>query len=208
MLEGCSQSQGEQIIELEHNPNAKGLIHLEGLYPLIKEGREILVNYKPFTWKEEVEYIIQPFLIKEYNNRWFLLGWKPDEKKYTVLGLDRIQQFKETGNGILKSKQMELALLLRNIIGVSFTKGVEPLEVKLWVSKAQLPYFTTKPMHPTQKLIEEQQEGSVFSFQLIPNFELEQKILMLGERVKVIAPNNLASRIQERLRAAIKNYEI
>jgi len=203
-----SQNQGDQIIELEHNPNAKGLIHLEGLYPLIKEGREVLVTYKPFSWTEEVEYVIHPFLIKEYNNRWFLLGWKPYDKKYTVLGLDRIKKFKETGNGIIKSKQKELTQLRKNIIGVSFIEGVKPVEVKLLVSAAQLPYILTKPLHSTQKLIEEQQDGSILSLQLVPNFELEQTILMYGERVKVLAPDNLASRIQERLCAAIKNYVI
>lgn len=202
-----SQSQGDQIIELEHNPNAKGLIHLEGLYPLIKEGREILVTYRPFSWTEEIEYIIHPFLIKEYNNRWFLLGWKPDDKKYTVLGLDRIKKFKETGNGIIKSKQKELTQLRKNIIGVSFTEGVKPVDVKLWVSAAQLPYIITKPLHPTQKLIEEQPDGSILSFQLVPNFELEQTILMYGERVKVLEPKELALKIQERIKKALGHYD-
>jgi predicted DNA-binding transcriptional regulator YafY len=201
-----SQSTGEQIIELEHNPNAKGLVHLEGLYPLIKDGREILVSYKPFNWIEEIEYLIHPFLIKEYNNRWFLLGWNPNEKKFTVLGLDRILKFKETGNGIIKSKQKELAQLRQNIIGVSFMEGAKPVEVKLWVSAAQVPYLITKPLHLSQKLIEEQADGSILSFKLVPNFELEQMILMYGERVKVIVPMELADRIKERIRKSLEQY--
>ncbi|MGV8964281.1 MAG: helix-turn-helix transcriptional regulator [Candidatus Saccharimonadaceae bacterium] len=202
-----SQSQGDQIIELEHNPNAKGLLHLEGLYPIIKNGREIHVTYKPFNWNEEIEYVIHPFLIKEYNNRWFLLGWKPDEKIFTVLGLDRIQKFNETGNPIVKSKQKELAQLCKNIIGVSFNEGAKPVEVKLWVSAAQLPYLITKPLHPSQKLIEEQQDGSILSFRLVPNFELEQTILMYGERVKVLAPIEMVSKIRERINEASGNYD-
>lgn len=203
-----SQNLGDQIIELEHNPNAKGLIHLEGLYPLIKDGREIRVTYKPFNRIEEVEYIIHPFLIKEYNNRWFLLGWKPDTNKYIVLGLDRIITFKETGNSIIKSKQKELTKLRKNIIGVSLTEGAKPVEVKLWVAAAQVPYIITKPLHSTQKLIEELSDGCIFTFQLVPNFELEQTVLMYGERVKVLEPVEFSERIKTRLKEALELYNL
>ena len=43
-----SQNLGEQIIELEHNPNAKGLVHLEKLYPLIKDEKEIFGQLSSF----------------------------------------------------------------------------------------------------------------------------------------------------------------
>jgi len=201
-----SQSTGEQIIELEHNPNAKGLIHLERLYPLIKDGREIQVSYQPFNWNEPLIQILHPYLIKEYNNRWFLLGWLPEDKRFTVLGLDRIDSYHETGGQVNKTKKKEMLKLQKQIIGVSAVEGKSPVEVKVWINAAQVPYIVTKPLHSSQKLVAEQPDGCIFSFQLVPNFELEQTLLMYGERVKVLEPSELQEKIQKRLKEAIALY--
>lgn len=202
-----SQSTGDQIIELEHNPNAKGLVHIERLYPIIKDGREIQVNYQPFNWNEPINYILHPYLIKEFNNRWFLLGWLPDGNKINVLGLDRIISFQETGNYVNNVKKEEMLKLQKQIIGVSVDEGKSPVEVKIWVTAAQVPYIITKPLHPSQKLIDELSDGCVFSFQLVPNFELEQTLLMYGERVKVMEPTELAEKIKERIKKSLNQYD-
>lgn len=202
-----SQSTGEQVIELEHNPNAKGLGHLEKLYPLIKDGQEIQVSYHPFNWEEPIAYLLHPYLIKEYNNRWFLLGWLPDGNKIIVLGLDRIISFHGTGNDVNNVKKSEMLMLQKQIIGVSATEEKVQTEVKIWVNKEQIPYLLTKPLHTTQKLIEEQSEGSIISLFVVPNFELEQTLLMFGDRVKVLGPPDFKERIKKRLTDAIAQYQ-
>jgi len=202
-----SQNIGDQIIELEHNPNAKGLFHIEGLYPLIKDGKELELQYQPFNYAEPIQYLIHPYLIKEYNNRWFLLGWIPNERKYSVLGLDRIISYKETGDHSDRDRKDKLVKLEKQVIGVSINEGQEPIEIKLWVSTSQVPYITTKPLHPSQKMIDEVTDGSIFTLQLVPNFELEQTILMYGERVKVLEPDDLKKRIQKRLMEAMNLYQ-
>jgi predicted DNA-binding transcriptional regulator YafY len=202
-----SQSLGDQIIELEHNPNAKGLAHIEWLYPRIKEGKELRIEYKPFSRVESITYIFQPFLIKEFNNRWFLLGWLPEIKKFTVLGLDRIVSYKETGNIVNNAKKKEMLKLQKNIIGVSPSEDKKPVEVKIWAVSAQVPYLLTKPMHPSQKLIDDQPEGSIISLNVIPNFELEQTLLMYGERIQVLEPIELRDNILKRLKNAVARYE-
>ena len=202
-----SQSTGEQIIELEHNPNAKGLIHLEKLYPLIKDGREIQVNYQPFNWFEPIIQLLHPYLIKEYNNRWFLLGWLPEDKRFTVLGLDRIISYKETSGQVNKTKKKDMLKLQKQIIGVSVAEGKSLVELKIWVNAAQVPYIVTKPLHSSQKLVAEQPDGCIFSLQLIPNFELEQSILAYGERVKVLEPIELQDKILSRLKDAVQLYK-
>ena len=202
-----SQNKGDQIIELDHNPNVKGLQLLESLYPLIRDEKMLLIRYKPFNWQEDIEYKIHPFLIKEYNNRWFLIGWQPDNEKYIVLGLDRIIQFNNISGSIDKGKKSELINLQKNIIGVSFSEGALSVGIKLWVSPAQIPYILTKPLHTSQNLIDESSEGSVISLELVPNFELEQLILSFGERVKVLEPESLKERIARRLKMALESYD-
>lgn len=201
-----SQQKGDDIISLDHNPEAKGLQFIEKLYQLIREEKVISVLYKPFNRPDEMSFLIHPFLIKEYNNRWFLQGWLPEIDKYINLGLDRVISISIL-NGIPdNAKREKLIGLQKNIVGISFVDGEIPVTIRLWFSKEQAPYIITKPIHSSQELIEENESGIVVGLQLVPNFELEQLILGFGERVKVLEPESLARNIADRLGLAKENY--
>lgn len=197
---------GDQIIELEHNAQAQGLHNIEKLYRLIREGCELEIEYKPFAFDQPVQHVFNPFMIKEYNNRWFLIGSLAEDQTFVVMALDRILGIKETGKSSDVSRKDELIALQKQIVGVSVTPDHKPVEILIWSNPEQTPYLITKPIHPSQQLVDNQCTGSVFSLQLIPNFELEQTLLMFGERVKVLQPPELAQRIRERLAKASSLY--
>ena len=201
-----SQQKGDEIISLDHNPKVKGLQFIEQLYQLIREEKVISVLYKPFNKPDETTFVIHPFLIKEFNNRWFLQGWVPESDKYINLGLDRIISIVPAGGETNKTKREKLINLQKNIVGISFAEGETPITIKLLFNKEQAPYITTKPLHPSQELIEEKETGIIVTLTLVPNFELEQLILSFGERIKVLEPESLATRIAERLKLALGRY--
>ncbi|MFH1121917.1 MAG: WYL domain-containing protein [Bacteroidota bacterium] len=201
-----SQHVGDEIISMDHNPDAKGLHLIEKLYRLIREGRLISAQYKSFKGESEITILLHPFLIKEYNNRWFLQGWEPGEDRFINLGLDRIINLTQVEGRPDTEKKAQLIQLQKNIVGISFVEGETPVPIRLWFSKEQAPYITTKPLHSSQELIEENETGIIITLQLVPNFELEQLILSYGERVKVFEPGIFAAKISQRIMQASKNY--
>lgn len=202
-----SQHVGDEIISLDHNPDAKGLYLIEKLYSLIREGRVISVFYKSFKGESEITILLHPFMIKEYNNRWFLQGWEPTEDRFINLGLDRIIDFTPVDGKPDNEKKSQLIQLQKNIVGISFVEGEKPCTIRLWFSREQAPYITTKPLHTSQEVLEENETGIVITLQLVPNFELEQLILGFGERVRVLEPELLNTRITKRLLMAVENYQ-
>lgn len=202
-----SQHMGDEIISMDHNPQAKGLQFVERLYKMIKEEKVVSVLYKPFIKDAETNFIIHPFLIKEYNNRWFLQGWVPETGKYINLALDRMIEIKSLNEKSDKSKRKKLMDLQKKIVGISFVEGEKPQSIRLWFNYLQAPYIKTKPLHPGQKIVEETQTGIVISLNLVLNFELEQLILSYGERVKVLEPDSLAEKIASRIKASAENYK-
>ena len=60
-------------------------------------------------------------------------------------------------------------------------------------------HIRTKPIHYTQKVVEEKQGGIVFSINVIPNFELERELIGFGEGLKVLSPNSLVRRIKKKV---------
>jgi len=201
-----SKNEGDEVIQLDHNPEVKGLKYIDPLYKAIKNRKVIMLNYQPFNVDEVMNFEIHPYLIKEYNNRWFLLGWHPEESRFSVFGLDRIENISLTEEMVDKSKREHLLKLQSAIIGVSMDQEREPQVIEIWANTKQLKYLLTKPIHLSQKLKEQNQEGGVIQLTLYPNFELEQKILSFGENVKVLHPDTLKDKILSRINSMSSNY--
>jgi len=201
-----SQNEGENIIELEHNPQVKGLEHIDAIYKIIKEENVISLKYRPFISGEILELEVHPYLIKEYNNRWFLLGWDSNKSRYSVFGFDRIENFKVVDKKINLKKKAGLLKLQKDIIGVSMDQEGEPQEIRIWSNPTQLKYLLTKPIHSSQKLIEENNDGGILSLKLCPNYEFEQKILSFGENVKVLEPIEFQEKIKRKIQFSLNKY--
>jgi len=81
-------AQQQSIIHLDKNEQLKGLEYIDILYNAILNKKTLGVVYKSFKAREEKKYIVFPQLLKEYNNRWFLICWYGDG--LLNLALDRI----------------------------------------------------------------------------------------------------------------------
>ena len=81
-------SKQKAIIHLDKNERLKGLEFIDTLYDAILNKNVLKIEYKSFKARETNYYIIHPQLLKEYNNRWFLITW--DEMTYLTLALDRV----------------------------------------------------------------------------------------------------------------------
>ena len=64
----------------------------------------------------------------------------------------------------------------------------------------QAPYIKTKPIHASQKIVEEGKEGIIFGIDVIPNFELERELIGFGEGLKILSPNSFMRRIRRKVR--------
>ena len=77
------------------------------------------------------------------------------------------------------------------------------------MSAEQYPYLKTKPLHGTQKLLEEKDDGSrIIQIEVRENYELIQTLLSFGEKVVLLEPIDIKKKIQERIRLAEENYNM
>ena len=79
-----------QYIRLDKNENLKGLAYLDQLYQAILKKICLKINYQSFKARTPTEFIFHPFILKEFNNRWFLIGKKDRQDQILTLALDRI----------------------------------------------------------------------------------------------------------------------
>lgn len=81
-----------------------------------------------------------------------------------------------------------------------------PTHIEFFANHVQAPYIKTKPIHASQKVIEETKGGIVFSIDIIPNFELERELIGYGEGLKILSPNNFTRRIKRKVRLMHEVY--
>lgn len=189
----------EKIIDFEENKFLKGLKFLNPLYQYIINNQPVEVEYKPFT-EELKRLVISPYYLKQYNNRWFLLGQNHIENYLQTLALDRIQNVEKSKENFIETS-IDFEDYFDEIVGVTNFQDKEIQEVIIELSEDIIPYIDSKPLHSTQQI-----KGNVLTIYIKPNYELETLLLSFGEKMKVLAPDDLKNKIYERLQKSINQY--
>lgn len=202
------KTQSLPVVDFEKNENLKGLEFIEGIRKAIVSKMVLYITYQSFKARQANSFCFSPYLLKEYRNRWFVLGQshQPNTPLLT-LALDRIVSLTEYKEETYReNKTIELSTYYADTIGVTKTPGQPDCEVKLRMKHKDAPYVITKPLHSTQKILSEDADGKVFSIRVVLNFELERELLGFGSRIQVLAPRILRKRIMEHLKGALAYY--
>lgn len=201
------QTDRPSIIHLDKNEHLKGLEHLDTLYQAILKKMVLKINYQSFKARTASEIIFHPFILKEFNNRWFLIGRKKRKSPILTLALDRIESIDYDLSMDHINEDFDGDAHYKHSIGVTVMNEEFVNKVVLKVSTKHAPYVITKPLHQTQELIERLDNGQVIiSLNVHHNFELERIILGFGDGIQVMEPPSLRRSIQNRLQNGIDLY--
>lgn len=194
------------VIDFEKNEDLRGLEHLDQLYQTIIRKETITMTYQSFKARQANSFTFHPFLLKEFRNRWFVIGKRKASEEFQNLALDRIIKLEASEIPLTDTSGFDAEKHFKDVIGVSVSTGIDAGEVQLYVTHKHAPYILTKPLHHSQKLVDKDNYGITISFYVQHNFELEKEILAFGDGVKVISPERLKRSIRGRLLGGIDLY--
>lgn len=195
-------SGGQTYVEYEHVESV-GEEMMADICTFIINRQPIRITYLPYG-KPEKEWIIHPYLLKEYNNRWFLFGYNETEGKISNAALDRIGlDYEPVPNTFIPNTFIDFGEYFKDVVGVT-VKDSEPVEILFRASDKRFPYIESKPIHPSQEL--KDNEAGVFSIRVKPNKELDSLFLSFGSDIEVLSPEWYRDRIKETLAKANEIY--
>jgi predicted DNA-binding transcriptional regulator YafY len=193
------------IIQFEKQTVSTGLEHIDDLFNAVKGKTVLKITYQPFG-KNVYEQIVHPYLLKEYRNRWFLIGRDDKHDSICNLALDRMRSVRALQKKFNENDLFDPNTYFNNLIGVTFPSGEKVSNIVLKVSPNQVPYIKTKPIHFTQET-EDLQDGAILvKLNLISNYELRSVLLSYGADIEVLEPIELRNQMKEILENAKKNY--
>ena len=204
------KTQQASIIHLDKNENLKGLEHLDILYQAILKKVVLRINYQSFKARNPSEIVFHPYILKEFNNRWFLVGRPGVEAKKPIVtfALDRILTIDYDITIPYKNENFNGDLYYKNTIGVTVLSEEHIQDIVLKIDRSNAPYVLTKPFHASQEIVERLDRGAVIiKLRVHINFEIERLILGFGETIEVLKPNSLRRRIKKKLQRAALLYQ-
>jgi predicted DNA-binding transcriptional regulator YafY len=203
----AEKSHTQPVIHLDKNENLKGLHFLDELYQAIIKKVVLKITYKSFTSRDENTFLFHAFILKEFNNRWFLVGKKSAKAPISNLALDRIIAIDYDFQTPYIEEDFDAEKFYKNVVGVTVNTGLNTRKIELWIDAINAPYVVTKPIHNSQRLIKTNDDGSIIiHLLLIENYELERLLLGFGNGLEVIKPERLRNRIKKILEKSIEKY--
>lgn len=205
-----SRNNRKPIIHFDSVPHMKGLRLLNPLYNYISHKQTLRIEYQPFTATQPMVFILFPYLLKEFRNRWFLFGSRAKDMMLYNLPLDRIKSVEPVEDVLYcENPDFDSEHFFDDVIGVSKNIKNTPRRIKFWASAEQSQYIKTKPIHRSQKLIKENPEdGScIFRIDVVINFEMYSVFMSYGPGVKVIYPHYAMCYMKDKLKEAADLYD-
>ena len=194
------------IVAFDENIDLKGRSWFAKLFSAIASQQALEIKYQPFDRPLDT-YLFHPYLLKQYNNRWFLFGCVDGRTNLTNFPLDRIQEVSPASIPYKPNTDIDLKEYFDEFIGVS-RKNVDKVQpVKIKVDKESYNYIETKPLHGTQRVISHEEDGVVIQIEVIINTELKHLLLSYGAGVTVLSPSELRDYLIEQNKESLKNYQ-
>ncbi len=198
----------ENFILMEQVPRQEGVNWLTPLIQAIRERKVVRIDYLRFDAEKMKTHFMHPYLLKEYRNRWYLVGMHDKREFIYTLALDRIQDMElldPEAHPFRRKIDFDPESYFRNVMGITVTEG-RATDVLLEFRGKSRDYVKTLPWHHSQELVKEEKDRSIVRFFLLPTHEFKMAVLAAGDEVRVLEPRELADDIRQTAEAIARLY--
>ncbi len=199
-----------KIISLAKNPLENSNIFGE-LFTAISQKQVVELHYHKFQDANKgLSLNVHPYLLKEYNRRWYLFAAAESDEKFLCFALDRIDSVVPQPSHHYQEYEGDINERFEDIIGVTLNDG-PVLQIVFWVSDKSKDYVETKPLHESQKHIKTEVEeslrskhpalvgGRFFQIDCIENYELIRELCSFGKELIVLQPYAIREKVAKRI---------
>lgn len=194
-----------QLLQVEEPVSAPGGHWLDPLLKSITGKKTLRVLYHGFG-RNKKEHIFSPYLLKEYRNRWYAVGYSASASNILVLALDRIEDIQPSGEIFIVDNEFTPASFFKYSFGITQVNDATPELVELLFSTAQAPYILSQPLHHSQHIIRHDDKGLHIGLKVYLTQELIMSVLSYADHVTVLAPPKLVTQIRQHIKGMLALY--
>lgn len=196
-------SELRRRILLEDIPS--GQRHLTPIIEAMRDGVKIRIMYQSFHSAEPSTFILAPYCVRVFRQRWYVLGTSEKGKELRLYGLDRILNTERTTILFVPPENFDAEAFFANGYGVTVDER-KPEIVRISVDAYQANYLRSLPIHPSQEETERNNDYSVFQFFIVPTYEFIKELLSYGGTLEVLSPKWLRKEMKQEARTMNEIY--
>ena len=184
-----------------------GTEYLQIVIEAMQKSKELQIDYQQFYGHRKT-YNIQPYAMKVYHQRWYVVGYIKELGGIRNIALDRTLEMNLSDISFTLPLNFNAEKYYANSVGIYVNEELKPTKVKIRAYGNQIEYLRFLPLHRSQKEgASKYGEFCEFEYKLCLTPELSTHILAMGENVEVLEPIELRDEIKKRLEECLTKYE-
>lgn len=173
----------------------------------LHSSTRLLITYKSFSRDQETTFEAEPYCLRMFRQRWYLVAKSIDFDRPRIYALDRMVNVQPTNQSFKYPKEFSAEDFFAASYGIIVDETMKAESVKLKVHSSHVGYMRSLPLHRSQQETKQTAAYSIFQLTLAPTFDFEQKILSMGEYVEILSPGWFRKRIANRVNKMKEHYE-
>lgn len=185
-----------------------GREHLSTIIAAMREGKVLNMTYRGYGKAEEKFIPLEPYFIKVFEQRWYVIGCSRNHPETTVprvYALDRITDMEISGEDFQYPDSFDPAEFYNYSYGI-FHIDEKPQIIRIKATARQSLYMDSLPIHKSQVKIEENEQYSIYEFFLTPALDFIQYLCSQGSGLEVLEPQSLRDTIAAEIENTAKLY--
>ena len=199
----------DKFIQFESTPHASGSEHLAPLLQAIRARHAVQLGYTKFKDAADTvsHYDLHPYLLKEYRNRWYLIGWDDDKGHIRTFGCDRIASIEvQEDTRFQVQPSFKAHDYFEHALGITVLGDGEPETVVFECDPLLAKYLTSQPLHHSQSIDDEDGTSRV-TLEVMPTFELLQWLQAHAGEIILLRPQHIRDAVVQRLESALSRQK-
>ena len=193
-------------IDFEQN-NSKGTQFLKEILQAIENKNPLKFSYQKFYESEIESRRLEPYLLKEYKSRWYVIGMDSQKESLRTFSLDRVKEL-QVLDGKFQLPEIEAKAHFENVLGIIGPNNSKAEKITITVTQFQAKYLKSLPWHHSQQLVSENETEASFTFYLVPTYDFEVQLLSLGSSLISIEPEDVKKKVLSHLKTMQENLLI
>lgn len=184
---------------------------LDGIIEAMQQNVELQIDYQRYMNEQEEHlqtFHIQPYALKVFNRRWYLLGYLKEREALRTIALDRILNMEVLKTRFELPADFDARKYFADVVGIYVNKDNPVTKIKIRAYGVQADYLRSTPLHKSQSEVRSKHgEFAEFTYRLCETPELVNQLLAMGDKVVILEPETLKEKIKENLLASLARYE-
>lgn len=201
-----SPERRDEYISYYNDPLSSGVIYLKSIFQAIVQTRQITYSYKKYNQEVPDQKRVNPYFLKQQAKNWYLFAYDVAKCEFRTYGLDRMSDLNVTNVVFHRDTSVSPKDTFNNMMGIFYSPGDQPLDILLRVTGSHRHQIPHVPLHPSQRIIESDEDSITVSIHVVPNAELFTELLRYRYDIQVLEPQDVVQRMKNLLEKTLGLY--